>query len=251
MQANAAISATFAVNTVTYTITASAGSGGSISPSGAVIVNQGPSQVFSITANTGYHIVDVVAGGISREVQSQAIPSLMCRQTFAISATFAVNTVTYTITASAGSGGSISPSGAVIANQGPSQVFSITANTGYHIVDVVAGGISRGAVSSYTFTNVQANAAISATFAVNTVTYTITASAGSGGSISPSGAVIVNQGYSQVFSIVPNSGYVVANLMVDGVSAGFGHSYTFTNVYSKSYNSGNFHTRFNFNQHCL
>ena len=229
VQANAAISATFAVNTVTYTITASAGSGGSISPSGAVIVNQGASQVFSISANTGYHIVDVVAGGVSRgAVSSYTFTNVQANA--AISATFAVNTVTYTITASAGSGGSISPSGAVIVNQGASQVFSISANTGYHIVDVVAGGVSRGAVSSYTFTNVQANAAISATFAVNTVTYTITASAGSGGSISPSGAVIVNQGASQVFSIVPNSGYIVASLMVDGVSAGFGHSYTFTNV---------------------
>lgn len=48
--------------------------------------------------------------------------------------------------------------------------------------------------------------------------YTITASAGSGGSIVPSGAVVVDDGDDQSFSITPDSGKIIANIYVDGSS---------------------------------
>jgi len=72
--------------------------------------------------------------------------------------------VTLTVTASAGSGGSISPTGSVIINYGGSQTFTISPNIGYHIADVLVDGASVGAVTSYTFTNVIANHTISASF---------------------------------------------------------------------------------------
>lgn len=71
---------------------------------------------------------------------------------------------TYTITASAGPGGSISPSGTISVNHGSSQSFAITPNSGYSVANVVVDGSSVGAVSSYTFTNVMATHTISATF---------------------------------------------------------------------------------------
>jgi hypothetical protein len=135
---------------------------------------------------------------------------------------------TYTITASAGANGSISPSGAVSVNSGASKTFAITPNTGYHISGVTVDGASVGAVGSYTFSNVTANHTIAATFAITT--YTITASAGANGSISPSGAVSVNSGASKTFTITPNSGYSVASVLVDGTSVGAVTTYTFTNV---------------------
>ena len=49
-----------AINFYDYTITASAGAGGSISPSGITPINNGASQLFAISANAGYHILDVV-----------------------------------------------------------------------------------------------------------------------------------------------------------------------------------------------
>ena len=58
-----------------------------------------------------------------------------------------------------------------------------------------------GAVTSYTFTNVTADHTIAASFAIDT--YTITASAGANGSISPSGAMTVNYGANQTFTITP------------------------------------------------
>ncbi|MGZ6248571.1 MAG: choice-of-anchor R domain-containing protein, partial [Syntrophales bacterium] len=72
--------------------------------------------------------------------------------------------VTFTITASAGTGGAISPSGNVLVNPGADATFSITASSGYAIVDVEVDGASVGAVSSYTFTNVTANHSVDATF---------------------------------------------------------------------------------------
>ena len=73
-------------------------------------------------------------------------------------------TETHTITASAGSNGSISPSGNVIVNQGSDKSFTITPDTGYSINDVLVDGSSIGAENSYTFTNVTQDHTISATF---------------------------------------------------------------------------------------
>ena len=72
--------------------------------------------------------------------------------------------VQHTITAGAGEGGTINPSGEVVVNEGANQTFSITANEGYQISDVAVDNTSVGAVSSYTFTNVTANHTIHATF---------------------------------------------------------------------------------------
>jgi hypothetical protein len=135
----------------------------------------------------------------------------------------------FTITASAGSNGTISPTGTVTVAQGGNQTFTITANSGYTVSGVTVDGASVGAVTTYTFSNVQANHTISASFAA-VPKFTITASAGSNGSISPSGAVTVNQGASQGFTITPNSGFLVAAVTVDGTSVGAVTSYTFTNV---------------------
>ena len=70
----------------------------------------------------------------------------------------------YTITATAGEGGSITPAGEVSVKEGASQTFAITASEGYAIADVLVDGQSVGAVDSYTFENVTANHTIAALF---------------------------------------------------------------------------------------
>ena len=84
----------------------------------------------------------------------------------AISVTVNAATVTptYIIAASAGSGGSISPSGEVFVTEGGNQTFTITPNANYVIESVRVDGVNQGAISSHTFTNVTAGHAISATF---------------------------------------------------------------------------------------
>ena len=136
--------------------------------------------------------------------------------------------VTLFIAASAGANGSISPSGSIPVTYGGNKSFTITPNVGYQIQDVLVDGVSVGAVTGYTFTNVTAAHTIFASFVLKT--YTINASAGAGGSISPSGAVSVGHGANQGFGITPATGFHILDVLVDGVSVGAVSSYTFNNV---------------------
>ena len=83
--------------------------------------------------------------------------------------TFTTGAGGFTITASAGANGSISPSGAVLVASGASQPFTITPNAGYIVADVLADGVTVGAVTTHTFTNVTADHTISASFAPDPV----------------------------------------------------------------------------------
>ena len=60
--------------------------------------------------------------------------------------------------------------------------------------------------------------------------YTIKATAGAGGSISPNGNVSVREGSDRTFTITPDKGYAVSNVKIDGKSIGAVRSYTFENV---------------------
>jgi hypothetical protein len=72
--------------------------------------------------------------------------------------------ITHIVTASAGSGGSISPVGAVQIGDKGNQTFTISPNPGFQISEVKVDAVSQGAISSYTFSNVVADHLIEATF---------------------------------------------------------------------------------------
>jgi hypothetical protein len=84
-------------------------------------------------------------------------------QTLSVSQS-AKTVASYTITASAGSNGSISPSGAVLVSAGTSKTFTITPRWGYRVSRVLINGSSIGVVKNYTFSNVTANQTIQAEF---------------------------------------------------------------------------------------
>ncbi|MGA3008493.1 MAG: hypothetical protein ABSE59_11450, partial [Opitutaceae bacterium] len=71
----------------------------------------------------------------------------------------------FTITSSGGANGTIAPNGVVTLIAGSNQSYTITPNSGFAVAQVSVDGSSAGAVTSYTFSNVQANHTISATFA--------------------------------------------------------------------------------------
>ncbi len=227
--ANHTIDATFAV--ATYSITPSAGSGGSISPTSASI-DHGGSQSFTITPNSGYSVADVKVDGASvGAVTSYIFNNVTSNHT--ISATFTTAASSYAITASAASGGTISPAGTVAISGGTSKSFTLTPNSGYTVADVKVDGTSVGAVTSYTFSNINSNHTISATFTATTSSYSITASAASGGSISPAGTVSISKGASKSFTITPATGNYTRSVSVDGteVASYLGnYSYTFNSV---------------------
>jgi hypothetical protein len=90
----------------------------------------------------------------------------------------------WTISASAGANGTIAPSGVIPVADGATPQFTITPNTGYHVLDVVVNGGSVGAVTQYTFPAVHANQSIVASFAINQ--YTLTTSVVGSGTVGKS-----------------------------------------------------------------
>ena len=138
-------------------------------------------------------------------------------------------TTAHTVDASVdGKGGTIAPSGAVTVGEGADKAFDITPADGYVIADVMVDGESVGAVSSYTFKNVEADHTIVASF--RKAQHNIVATAGEGGAIDPVGNVAVKDGSYQKFTITPNKGYKIADVKVDGQSVGKVESYEFTDV---------------------
>jgi hypothetical protein len=217
------ISASFTL--LTYGITASAGSNGTISPNGLNTVNCGANQSFTIQANSGFNIQDLVVDGVSQgPLSTYTFTNVTAIHT--INAVF--STASLTITATAGANGSISPSGVQVVNSGSNLQFNVQANSCYQISDVLVDGISQGPISTYTFTNISVSHTIAASF--SPITFVITASSGSNGTVTPTGASSVNCGTNTTYSIVPNGGYAIQNVLVDGVSQGVISSYTFTNL---------------------
>jgi hypothetical protein len=240
--ANHTIAATFAANVVSYTITPSVvGLNGTISPASAYTVSSGSSVTCDLRPAAGYKVGTVTIDGVAFDITklnddadgpSYTFWNVTANHTIAV--TF-VPVPVYTITPTAGANGSISPATAQSVTAGDGKTFTITANAGYHIADVKVDGTSVPAAvtsGSYTFTNVQGAHTISATFAANAPTsYVITATAGTGGTITPTGAVTVTANASQTFTVTPDAHYVVASVLVDGVAATLtNNTYTFTNV---------------------
>lgn len=225
VQSTHTISVSFAQ--IYYTISASAGSDGSIIPSGSVEVAAGGSQTFTIIPNSGYSISDVTTTNPNQDLGAASSYTFTnIEGPGSISASFTINA--YAITSSTGSGGTISPSGTTFVNYGSNQTYTMTPNAGYSISQVTVDGINQGTIGSYIFSNVQATHSISVSF--SQIVYTIAASAGSGGSISPSGSVQVAAGGNQSFVIAANSGYAISQVTVDGQNQGAISSYAFSNV---------------------
>ena len=172
------------------------------------------SQINELQGYSGINLIHILQGapynaaisGVSNpvlpsELVSNGTPGLYEISTgvYGVNIHIKNGTATYTITASAGAGGSISPNGNVTVNSGANQSFSFTPATGYHVSQILVDGSPVALANSYTFTNVTASHTIAVSFAADT--YTITASAGAGGSISPAGNVTVNSGANQSFKI--------------------------------------------------
>ena len=141
-----------------------------------------------------------------------------------VTATF--EKITYTITATAGEGGSISPSGTVIVPHGGSQTFTIDPDVGYQIADVLVDGASVGAVASYTFENVASDHTIHATFTKVVYTVTVSASPAEGGTVSGGGSY--PHGTEVTVTATPNPGWRFVNWTEGGLEVSTQASYTFT-----------------------
>jgi hypothetical protein len=219
---NHTVEVTFALEPPSqYGVTASAGPGGSISPAGTFTTSAGESLTFTVTPDPGYVIRDVLVDGEwIGPAASYTFSNI--QDIHSIYATFTVGE--FTITASAGAGGSISPAGNVRVLRRAAASFTVTPAPGYAVSDVFADGVSVGAATGYSFSDVTENHTIRAEF--ERVEYIITSAAGPGGRIFPEGETRVYYGEYREFFIAPEPGYRVADVLLDGVSVGAVNVYT-------------------------
>jgi len=220
--ANITATATFAIST--YSITASAGSNGTVTPAGTTIKNYGATQVYTIVPATGYHIASLTVDG-------KAVVPIVAAYTFSntntnhtINATFAIDT--YTLTYTAGAKGTITGVSPQLVKYGAggTEVTAVP-NTGYHFVN---WGDNDSTVATRTDSNVTGSITTTAAFAINT--YTLTASAGRNGTVTPIGEAAMNFWESQTYTITPDADYTIASLMVDGKAVTIAATYTFENI---------------------
>ncbi len=206
---NCTISASFTA----ITITANAGTGGTITPA-TQNVTSGATAALTVTANSGYNINQVTGCGGSLVGNTYTTSPVTSSCT--ISASF---TPKVTVTATAGANGTISP-GTRSINPGANTTFTITPNGGFAINTVTGCGGSL-AGSTYTTASLYANCTVNATFVTGR---TATASAGTGGTILPASRTVAN-GTTTTFTVTPSSGYIVDTISGCGGSIS-GNTYT-------------------------
>jgi hypothetical protein len=195
---------------------------------GVVYVGAYDHNVYALNAASGAKLWNYTTGGIVYLSSPAVVGGVVYIGSYDGNV-YALGT-TYTVTVIQGANGVIAPGTTTVA-QGGSQAFSITPNIGYHVLDVTVNGSSVGAVTSYTVSNVTGDTTISASFAINT--YTITVTQGANGDIAP-GTTVVAQGGSADFFATPNADYYIASITVDGspvtVFSPTGQPFHFSNV---------------------
>ena len=168
------------------------------------------------TANTGESYVSG-SGSSWTDMAGWQANANVCLKVFASD-----ETLSYTITASADTGGSISPQGSVQVSSGNTQAFTLTPDYCNILNELLIDGVADPAyqgiseASTYTFSNVITDHTIEADF--QQISHTITASAGDGGSITPEGNVSVSCGDDQMFTITPDDSYAIDELLIDSIA---------------------------------
>ena len=197
--ANVYVTALFAIDT--YSLTYLAGDGGTIDGNANQTINYGDngSQV-TATPNTGYYFVKW-----SDEVTENPRTDLNVTEDITVTAIFQI--YQYTLTYTAGSGGSLVGETSQTVDYGTNgSTVTAVPNTGFHFVKWSDDLLT----ATRTDENITSDLSVSAEFAINT--YTLTYTAGEGGTISGTSPQTVDYGTdgSQV-EAVPNSGYYFAS----------------------------------------
>jgi hypothetical protein len=212
-----------------YTLSASAGLNGAITPNGTIAAMLGTSKLFTVAANTGYHITDITLDNLSQgALASYTLNNIT--QPHRIVANFAKNTYNLNVTQT--QNGQISPGTSTI-GYGDTPTFTITPNEGYSITNITANGKSISVNSTsgqtYQFGSVTADGSLTASFAIKKFTIQVTQTVN--GTITP-GTTTVSYNDSQTFTITPQNGCHIVDVLVNRKSIGPVNSYVAQNIQS-------------------
>ena len=129
-----------------YTITATNGENGTISPQGAMSTLYNQSLLFTFSPNQGYHVSSITIDGnpLGETELLDAIANGYLFENIAdnhsIHVDFEIDK--FTIVATSGENGTISPAGNVVRSYGDSQLFTFSANVGYHIKEIKVNNVA-------------------------------------------------------------------------------------------------------------
>ena len=195
----------------TYTINVTTDYGSSVSGSYPDTVVEGSNKYLHISKRQGYKLTSVILDDSSQTIPSQTEASGEVMTISLENITTNHNLVVtsepfkYTITTSAGSNGSITPSATV--NYGSSKTINISPSTGYEVNEVIVDGINKGKITTYTFNNITDNHTISVTFKkLDEQKFTVNCTTVQNGniSVSPSSATV---GTKITIYVNPSEGY--------------------------------------------
>jgi len=206
-------------------IMATSGENGRIEPSGMILVELGAYQSFEIIPDEGYRVEDVLVDGISKGATTR-YNFWEIQGSHTISVTFVRDL--FIIAATSGPYGSVIPEGKIAVNPGDFQFFEFNPDHGFRVKSVVVDGDDQGPMNQYYFEKMDQNHTLDVQF--ESARVIVQAVAGNHGSISPSGAVVVAEGDSQAFDIIPDPGYTIQNVRVDNQDLGQLDQYLFENL---------------------
>lgn len=195
----------------TYTINVTTDYGSSVSGSYPDTVVEGSNKYLHISKRQGYKLTSVILDDSSQTIPSQTEASGEVMTISLENITSNHNLVVtsepfkYTITTSAGSNGSITPSATV--NYGSSKTINMSPSTGYEVNEVIVDGVSKGKITTYTFNNITDNHTISVTFKkLDEQKFTVNCTTVQNGniSVSPSSATV---GTKITIYVNPSEGY--------------------------------------------
>ena len=218
-------------------ITAKAGEGGQISPSGAYKYAYGGSATYTITPDSGYKIASMTVNNASVEpATTYTFDPIVSDQVLRVEFAREVHNVTASYVSSQGqvkdNTGNIIGATATVVQHGANKTYTISAADGYEIKNVWLNDVSLGAITSYSANDISEDLNFRVTFKQQT--YSVTPVIGEGGSITPSYTKSYTANTSSTYTVAPDSGYVIASVKVDGAEQSItddnSFSYTFRGI---------------------
>jgi len=207
---------------------------GIINP-GTCDIAQGSYKFFTISPEVGYFVSDVLVDGISvGPTTSYNFTNVFANHT--LTATF--SPIDYVVS---------------VSEIGDGSILLDPQKSSYHFGDVVqmtanpASGWSfsswsgdlTGSLNPFNLT-IDGNKNIVATFVTNQSTISVSVSSSPGGEISPTGTLLILYGGSKAFTITPNTGYNIADVLVNGSSIGAVSSFTLADLTGDTTITANF-----------
>ena len=215
---------TQSTNHVTITAMAEPVEGGAVSGGGTYEL--GDNCTLYAIAASGYEFVNWTLNGSIVSTEASFSFPVTSNAVYVAHFNRIVNHYTVTVSLEPTSAGSVIGAGSY--EEGTSCTLIAIANPTYTFVSWTENGAVVSTDDHYTFT-VERNRNFVAVFSQGQF-YTISASAGANGTISPEGDVFVEPGEDKTFAIIPNSGCQVRTVLVDGIDLGPIPSYTFRSV---------------------